>query len=85
MGKLDKFTEALQSVSESAGAVSETAGTIAATAGNIVGNFKNGITNANSRPINDIQVNAEIGDGVKFLGFALIAGLILVFLKTRKQ
>lgn len=85
MGKLDKFTQSLESVSNAAQSVSDTAGTIAATAGNVVGNFTNGMQNANGRPINDIQVNAEIGDGVKILGFALVAALLLVFLKARKK
>lgn len=85
MGKLDKFTQSLESVSNAAQSVSDTAGTIAATSGNVVGSFKSGIENANGRAINDIQVNAEIGDGVKILGFGLIAALLLIFFKARKK
>lgn len=85
MAKFDDITNKLNSVTDTVRGFADTADTVAATAGNVVGSFKNGMNNPNGRAINDIEVTAEIGDGVKFLGFALVAAFVLVFLKTKKR
>lgn len=86
MAKFDEFNDKLSKFTTTIQNVSDTAGTIAGTAGNVIGSFQQGKANANGRPINDIEVTAEVGEGVKFIAFALIASLVLfVFLGKRKK
>lgn len=83
--KWENFNEKLGNLAESVKGVSDTVGTAAATAGNAVGSYQAGKAAANGRPINDIQANIEVSDGIKIIAVGVIAAFILIFLKTRKK
>ena len=85
MASFEEISAKMQAAANTAQSASNIASTLAATAGNVVGSYQQGKTMANGRAINDIEVKAEVGDGVKFIAFALIAGIIIVFLSTKKR
>lgn len=83
--KWENFNAKLGNAAESVKGVSEIVGTAAATAGNAVGSYQAGKAAANGRPINDIQANIEVSDGIKLIAVGVIAAFVLIFLKTKKK
>ena len=83
--KWENFNEKLSNIADSVKGVSDVVGTAAATAGNAVGSYQAGKASANGRPINDIQANIEVSDGIKFIAVGIVAAFLLIFLKTRKK
>ena len=79
----EQFLDYLEKAREGSQAVGDTAANIAGAAGRTVGAFKAG--NAAAAAGNgSIGVEVDAGSGIKFLGVALIAALLIVFLKVKK-
>lgn len=83
--KWENFNSKLGAAAESVKGVSEIVSTAAATAGNAVGSYQAGKAAANGRPINDIQANIEVSDGIKAIAVLVVGAFVLIFLKTRKK
>ena len=79
----EEFLEKLEQARQGTAAVGQTAANIGNAAGQLVGSYQAGKA-AGAAGNGSIGVEVDAGSGIKFLGVALIAALLIVFLKVKK-
>lgn len=79
----EEFLQKLEQARQGSAAIGQTVSNIAGAAGQVIGSFQAGKTSA-AAGNGSIGVEVDAGSGIKFLGVALIAALLIVFLKVKK-
>jgi hypothetical protein len=79
----EEFLQKLEQARQGSAAIGQTAANIAGAAGQVVGAYQAGKTSA-AAGNGSIGVEVDAGGGIKFLGVALIAALLIVVLKVKK-